>query len=197
LTGVMWEPIIELRMKNSQICRLLASSIIVALLLSVFTAGLAAGASVSLDPDEGEIGDWVEIGYSGSETVRFYFSSDEADVGDKIGEQVRAYLFITKDTFKVPERLEDGTREEDVHGGEYYVYAAAISKKILAVATFTVIKGEIWLTSEEGSVGDEVGISGEELRPNQAITVEYDDEEVDIISGDMTDGEGNFTCSGR
>jgi hypothetical protein len=199
LTGVKWEPIIELRMKYSQICRLLASSIIVALLLSVFTAGSAVAQSIKLDPKEGEIGDWVYVEISGvSASVRLYFSSDEADIGDRIGDQVRAYREITNTSgFRVRDRLEDGTRQEDVHSGEYYVYAASpASKKIQAVTTFTVIKGEIWLTPEEGSVGDEVEISGEGLWPEQAITVEYDDDEVDIISGDMmTDDEGNFTCT--
>jgi hypothetical protein len=185
-------------MKYRQICRLLASSIIVALLLSVFTAGLAAAQSIKLDPNQGEIGDWVYVEISGvSVSVRLYFSSGEAEVGDRIGDHVRAY-YETSNTsgFRVRDRLEDGTRQEDVHSGEYYVYAASpASKEIQAVATFTVIKGEIWLTPEEGSVGDEVEISGEELRPNQAITVEYDDDEVDIISGDVTDGEGNFACT--
>jgi hypothetical protein len=189
------EHIIGGKMRYRELCRLLASGIMIVLLLSVFAADRVAGASLSLTPKEGKVGDWVEIDYSGELTARFYFSSDKADAGDKIGDQVRAYLFITIDSFRVPERLEDGTHKEDVHGGEYYVYAAGASKEIVAVATFTVIKGEIRLEPEEGSVGDEVGISGEELGPNQAITVKYEDDEIDIVSGDtVTDGEGNFSC---
>jgi hypothetical protein len=184
------------KMEYGKICRLLASSIVIALLLSVLAAATAAGASLELTPEEGGVGDWVDIEYTGDVSVRFYFSSDKADIGDKIGDQVRAYMIIPIETFKVPDRLEDGTHKEDVHGGEYYVYATSASKKIVAVATFTVIRGEIWLTPEEGSVGDKVGISGEDLGPNQAITVEYEDDEVDIISGDvMTDGEGKFSCT--
>lgn len=183
-------------MKYRQICRLLAASVVIALLLSVFAVSPAAGASVNLTPNEGKIGDWVDIKSAGSEPVRFYFSSDKADIGDKIGNQVRAYMLITIETFAVPDRLEDGTHIEDVHGGEYYVYAVIANKDIVAIATFTVIKGEIWLTPEEGGVGDEVEISGEDLRPNQAITVEYEDDEVEIVSGDiMTDSEGKFTCT--
>jgi len=180
-------------------CRRLASGIILALLLAA-TIGTVpvAAASVNLTPKEGKIGQWVDVEYKGSETVRFYFSSDKADIGDKIGNQVRAYMRISSGTtdFKVPDRLEDGTDKEDVHGGEYYLYAAVANKDIVASATFTVIMGEIWLEPEEGSVGDEVEISGEGLRPNQAITVEYDDDEVDIINGDMvTDSEGKFTST--
>ncbi len=183
-------------MKYRQICRLLASGIFIALLLSVFAVSLAAAVSVNLTPNEGKIGDWVDVESAGSEPVRFYFSSDKADIGDKINNQVRAYMLITNETFRVPDRLEDGTHKEDVHGGEYYVYAVRANKDIIAVATFTVIKGEIWLTPEEGGVGDEVEISGEDLRPEQAIVVEYEDEVIDIISGDTTtDSDGKFTCT--
>ncbi|NQT32010.1 MAG: hypothetical protein HQ588_06715 [Deltaproteobacteria bacterium] len=183
-------------MKYRQICRLLAASVVFALLLSVFAVGPAAGASFNLTPNEAKIGDWVDIKYGGSDPVRFYFSGDKADIGDKINNQVRAYMLITIETFAVPDRLEDGAYEEDVHGGKYYVYAASASKEIVDIATFTVIKGEIWLTPEEGGAGDEVEISGEDLRPNQAITVEYEDDEVDVTGGDiMTDSEGKFTCT--
>jgi hypothetical protein len=186
-------------MKYRQICRRLALSMVIALLLSVVAGAVpAAAASVRLDPNEGEIGQWVVIKYTGSETVRFYFSSNKAGIGDKIDSQVRAYMRITSNTadFKVPDRLEDGTHKEDVHGGEYYVYAVRVNKEIVAIATFTIIGGEIWLDPEEGSAGDEVEISGEGLRREQAIAVEYDDEVIDIISGDtMTDSEGKFTCT--
>jgi len=183
-------------MKYRQTCRLLASGIFIALLLSVFAVSPAAGASVNLTPNEAKIGDWVDIKYEGSDPVRFYFSSDKADIGDKINNEVRAYMLITIETFAVPDRLEDGTSKEDVHGGKYYVYAAIASKEIVAIAPFTVIKGEIWLNPEEGGVGDEVGISGEDLRPNQVIVVEYEDDEVDVTGGDIiTDSEGKFTCT--
>ncbi len=190
------EHIIGGKMRYRELCRLLALGIILALLLSTLAAATVAAASLSLTPKEGKIGDWVNISYSGDVSARFYFSSDKAKVGDKIGNQVRAYLQITIDTFKVPERLEDGTHKEDVHGGEYYLYAASASKEIVAVATFTVIKGEIQLEPEEGSVGDEVVISGDDLGPGQAITVKYGDDKIDIAGGDtVTDGEGKFSCT--
>jgi hypothetical protein len=198
LTGVILEPIMGLRMKYGKICRLLALTIAITMLLIVFAAVPAAGGSVGLTPKEGEIGDWVDVELAGfSVSVHIYFSSDEADIGDKIGDQVRAYYKpININSFQVPDRLEDGTRQEDVCGGEYYVYAAAANKEIVAIATFTIIGGEIWLEPEEGSVGDEVGINGEGLRREQTIAVEYDNEVIDIISGDtMTDSDGKFTCT--
>jgi hypothetical protein len=184
-------------MKYIKTCRLLASSIVLALLLSVFAVSPAAAASVRLNPDEGKIGDWVEAEITGSEIVGIYFSSNKADIGDKIGDEVKVYYKPTNiNSFRVPDRLVDGSYERDVHGGKYYVYAARANKEIVAIATFTVIGGEIWLTPEEGGVGDEVEISGNGLRREQAIVVEYEDDEVDIISGDtMTDSEGKFTCT--
>jgi hypothetical protein len=186
-----------LRMKYGKFCRLLALTIAIVMLLIVLTAVPVAAASVRLSIDEGNIGDWIDVEIVSSVTVRIYFSSDKADIGDKIGEQVRAYYKPTNvNGFQVPDRLEDGTDKEDVHGGEYYVYAVRANKEIVARATFDIIGGEIWLEPEEGSVGDEVEISGEDLRREQTIAVEYDDEVVDIISGDtMTDSEGKFTCT--
>jgi hypothetical protein len=188
-------------MKGKNIYRLLALSTILALLLSVSaTTTQAAGEAIRLYPKEGEIGDWVEIdcrGFEAGKLVRFYFSSDEADEGDNIDAQVTAYKRITSGTFSVPNRLTDGSHEEYVHGGDYYVYAVyGANKEIVAVATFTVIKGEIWLDPEEGTVGSEVEISGEDLSQNQKITVTYEGEEVDIISGgSKTDNDGQFTCT--
>jgi hypothetical protein len=187
-------------MKYSKICRLLASSMAIALLLILVVGAVpAAGTSVSISPDEGEIGDYVDVDVSDFiVTVRIYFSSDEADIGDQIGDEVRAYYQASGTTgFRVPDRLEDGKREEDVHSGEYYVYAARVdTKEIEAIATFTVIKGEITLTPEEGSVGDEIEISGADFRPERAIAVEYEDDDIAIAGGDiMTDSDGNFTCA--
>jgi len=194
------ESIIGGRMKYSKICRLLVSSIPIALLLILVVGAVsAAEPSIKLDPREGEIGNWVYVDISGfSVSVRLYFSSDKADIGDKIGNQVVAYYETSNTTgFRVPDRLEDGSHEEDVHAGEYYVYAASpASKEIQGFTTFTVIKGEVWLTPEEGSVGDEVEISGEGLRPEQAIAIEYEDDDIAITGGDiMTDSEGKFTCA--
>jgi len=186
-------------MKDNKIYYFLALSTVLALLLSVSVGTTqVAGASIRLDPKEGKIGDWVEVdlwGFAGP--VRVYFSSDEADVGDAIDDEVTAYMRTNIENFRVPDRLEDGSIKEDVHGGEYYVYAARVgSKEIIAVAKFTVIDGEIWLDPEEGTVGGEVEISGEGLRPEQEITVEYEGDEIDIISGDTkTDSDGKFTCT--
>jgi len=172
------------------------------------TPALAAEA-VKVNPNEGEIGDKIEIfgsKFDANYRVYIYFSSREADVGgdiDKLDAYERATSINTTsdgtfDTdFRVPYELTQGYHPEDVHGGDYYVYVTyRNSVRIEAIAQFTVIDGEIELDPEEGPVGTEVRISGEGLRQGQKITIDYDGDDVDIVSGDReTDSEGKFTCT--
>ncbi len=185
--------------------------IILTLLVIAISAmpALAAVAAINVDPDEGEIGDNVEFfGYNfdANYTVYIYFSSREAAVGDDINklyayEEVRR-AYTTADgifdtDFSVPYELTRGYHSEDVHGGDYYVYVTyRNSDSIIAIARFTVIDGEIELDPVKGPVGTEVSISGEGLRQGQEITIEYDGNDVDIVSGDKeTDSEGKFNCA--
>ena len=203
-------------MKCRKIFCVLVLVTILPLLLVAFPTTFAHAADgielISLRPDEGKIGDWIEVvGYRFNATgvVRVYFSSNQANKGDSIDGEVTAYQrvsiafinidgdFDTSCVFMVPDELVDGKDKEDVHGGDYYAYATYWdSKCISAVARFTVIDGEIEVDPEQGVVGTEVKISGEGLRNNQKITIEYDGDEVDIISGDTrTDGDGQFICA--
>jgi hypothetical protein len=199
-------------MKSNKVCYFLALSIILVLLVPVSAVPTyAASGAISLTPSQGKIGDWIEIngwGFDANKAVYIYFSSHEASVGDDIDEAI-AYkrltiagtdadgAFTRSYSFAVPEELADGRVKEDVHGGDYYVYVTSYpSKSILSVAIFTVIDGEIEVDPEEGTVGSEVKISGEGLRNNQKISVEYEGDKVDIISGDgETDIKGQFTCT--
>lgn len=199
-------------MKSNKVCYFLALSIILVLLVPVSAVPTyAASGAISLTPSQGKIGDWIEIngwGFDANKAVYIYFSSHEASVGDDIDEAI-AYkrltiagtdadgAFTRSYSFAVPEELADGRIKEDVHGGDYYVYVTSYpSKSILSVAIFTVIDGEIEVDPEEGTVGSEVKISGEGLRNNQKISVEYEGDKVDIISGDgETDIKGQFTCT--
>lgn len=200
-------------MKCNKIFRTVALVIILALLLVAFPVvpTHASDGVITLHPDEGEIGDWIEIngrGFDANETVSIYFSSDKAFIGGGIDNEVTAYEQIIRivltnadgdfdASFSVPAQLTDGKDKEDVHGGDYYVYVTYYdSTSIRDVAEFTVIGGEIELDPEEGQVGSEVRISGEGLRQGQKITIEYDGHDVDIASGDeQTDNEGKFTCA--
>jgi hypothetical protein len=197
-------------MKYSKIGYFLILSIILALLGLLSPAPAhAAIKSIYLQPREGRIGDWIGVNvynFGASKVVDIYFSSDEAGKDDTIGRQVTAYQHVMEAStfgdgsfgdllfFIVPDRLTDGEHEEDVHGGDYYVYATyPPSTTIVCVATFTVMGGEIELDPEEGAVGSEVEISGEGLRQSQKISVEYDDDKVDIMRGDSeTDSKGQF-----
>ncbi len=200
-------------MKYNKIFGGLALSIIAALLLVVSpTVPIhAAEAYFNLSLNEGKIGDWIAVegyGFDASKTTRIYFSSDRATKGDSIDGEVTAYQYLGTaftDTsgnfdppysFVIPDELADGADKEDVHGGDYYVYATYFTtKRIEAVAMFTVIGGEIEIDPEEGPVGNEVEISGEGFRGGQKIEIEFDGDYVDIARGDeQTDNEGKFIC---
>ena len=200
-------------MKYKRICRILSLSIILALLVPASAIPThAAGESIGLHPNQGRIGDRIEVegkNFDPSTVLRLYFSSEKADEDDLIDFDITTYeqiLTVTTDsegsfvktyTFTLPDALTDGDVIEDVHGGIYYVYAVYLhSEFIVAIKGFTVLNGEIELDLEEGTVGTEVTISGVGLRPEQQITITYDDDEIAIASGDnQTDGEGSFTCT--
>ncbi len=206
-------------MRHKRIGYFLLLSIILALLvlLSPVPAHAAAATEVIyLQDREGKRGDWIGINvfyFETSKVVRIYFSSDEASKDDTIDGEVTAYeqiveastfgfsvgggSFVGMYFFVVPDKLTDGERQEDVHDGDYYVYATYYpSTSIVCTAEFTVIDGELELDPAEGAVGGEVEISGEGLRPDQKIGVDYDGDKVDIISGDSeTDSTGQFSCT--
>ncbi len=201
-------------MKHGKLYYILALSIILTLLLPVPAIPAHAASGIFLlDPDEGKIGDMVVIdGYAFNygELVLIYFSSDQAIVGNAIDAAVTAYEIVTLTSvdingefiipyyFAVPDKLTDGQDIEDVHGGDYYFYATYYYNKtiIVAVGKFTVIDGEIELSPTSGTLGTEVQISGQGLRPNQNITAQYDGNDIAIARGDNeTDGEGSFTCT--
>jgi hypothetical protein len=199
--------------KHTRIGYLLVLSLCLALLVSALAIPTSAAGegSIGVYPGEGKIGDVITIsggGFEASKTVYIYLSSREVGVGSDI-DRTSAYELVVKTAtdedgsfiispfFLVPDKLTGGKVKEDVHGGGYYVYVTySNSDEIVAMAHFTVLDGEIELDPEEGMVGTEVEISGEGLRPNQKIGVEYEEEAVDIISGDReTDSKGKCICT--
>ena len=189
---------------------MLAIAIILALLVVVIPASPALAAeSIRVSPTKGEIGDKIRVtgsGYTPGERVYIYFSSQEAEERDQMDDDVTAYERVETDYpdedgyiseyFLVPEKLTDGDDEEDVRGGEYYIYVTySDSDRIEAVDEFTV--RDIELDPSEGPVGTEVEISGVGFDTNEDIEyIKYDDEEIDIASGDEeTDSDGAFTCT--
>jgi hypothetical protein len=206
--------------KFTKIFRILTLAVILSLLLVAIPASPALAAyDIDLDPDEGEIGeyfyvegdDWPESIYEpivNIKEVDIYFSSQEADEGDEIDDEVEIYEKLGSDDIgedgdfskrvTVPEELTDGDEDEDVYGGTYYVYVTMEGdEEIDAVAEFTVIYAEIELDIDEGVVGTEVEITGVDFADDEYITIKYDGVEEDIENGydDETDRYGEFTSA--
>jgi hypothetical protein len=199
-------------MKLTKIACILALSVFLTLLIPLFPTTARAAAALYVEPYEGGIDTWIEISgffFEENENVFIYFSSQKVSLGDEINEDVTAYEhlvtvnttdeghFDTSYGLFLPGALTDGTKVEDVHSGQYYFYAVYHrSQEIVAYCDFMVLGGEIILDIEEGVVGTEVEISGEGLRPDQAITIEYDGNLTSIASGDeRSDHRGDFTCT--
>ena len=107
-------------MKYRKIFPILLLSIILSLVTMFPATPAYAGENVHLSPEEGEIGDKIDVegyGFDADTTLRIYFSSDEADDGDDIDTEVTAYestgiKWASADgelttTFTVPGKLTD------------------------------------------------------------------------------------------
>jgi hypothetical protein len=203
--------------------RLLAQLVIVLLVCLVAIPILApatpvlAAEKITLDPDEGRVDDRVDIDgedFEPSEPpdyyseVDIYFSSDEADEGDDIDDEVTAYEKVKTSYdvdedgefstyFYVPDELTDGEDDEDVSPGTYYVYVTYRGDdNIEAVADYTVVEVQISLGPSQGPVNSSITITGRNFGERRDITVEYDNREVDIKSGDdETASDGTFYCT--
>jgi hypothetical protein len=199
---------------------MLAIGVILSLLVVVIPASPALAArEIEIDPDEGRIGDDIDIDGTGWPTpdpdtqyypdvdVYFvYYEDGEVDTGWNIGDEVESWERLFNDleiesdgefseTFEVPERLNDGDDDHDVRSGTYYICATmGDSDYIRAVAEFMVEGGEITdFDPTHGPVGTEVVISGENFGENEELTIEYDGTGISIESGDdETDSSGDF-----
>lgn len=135
-------------MKSHLVARMCSAGAVLPLLLltALPSPVLAAGEWIELDPEEGGVGDTVRVSGEDFDAsyrkssgdwvyvyVRVYFSSDRADVGDKIDVEVEDYEIVDKSdkvdkngewkvSFTLPAELTDGEEDDDVDGGSYYVY---------------------------------------------------------------------------
>ena len=205
-------------MKYTKIFRILSIAVILSLLMVAIPATPAQAAMViELSPESGKIGDEITIlgtGFTAStETterhVDIYFAEDEAGTTEDVGQEVNTYEHVKapivgyvddpdegefETTFKVPDVLNDGTDDEDVESGTYYVYVTLYgTTRIKAVAEFTVIGGEITIDPDEGPVGTEVEINGTDFGSREDILIEYDGDAIKIEDGDEeTNSDGEF-----
>jgi len=213
-------------MKFTKMLRLIGVIIVIAMLaIAVPATPVKAVRTLTLVPEEGSIGEEITIigeGFSKStdETERsaiIYFSRDEATPADDIDSDITVYNILDgweyldtdgefETTVTIPTRLDDGEDEddyEDVTSGTYYVSlcyylpnTSTLASRIMAVAEFTVIGGDIAIDPDEGPVGTEVEITGEEFLGKEDLVITYDDDEIDIESGDDdTDSGGEFACT--
>ena len=201
-------------MKYTKILRMLALVVVLSFVAMLIPAAPALAAEeIELSSENGEPGDKIEItGENLSVSkfgVDFYFSSDEADTGDEMDDEVEIYKRVKSRTinddgeidtyFYVPDEIYyDGDTDdpEDVVPGYYYVYLTyEDDEDIEVIADFTV-RG-IELDPVEGTVGTEVEISGFGFDGREDIDyLQFDDEELDIESGDDdTDSDGEFVSS--
>ncbi|MFC1982970.1 IPT/TIG domain-containing protein [Chloroflexota bacterium] len=174
---------------------------------------LAADESISVSPDRGEIGDQIEIkGYdfNPGDYVYLFFSSYYIAEGNDMSD-LDAYEYVGYDptgnlgsagegafetSIVVPSKLTKGDEDETVGAGTYYIFVSYDPGGSHIVDSDRFIVTGIELDLTEGNVGDEVDISGVGFRSRDDIEVFYDDDEVDIESGDVTtDLYGEFTAS--
>ncbi|MFC2001154.1 IPT/TIG domain-containing protein [Chloroflexota bacterium] len=205
-------------MKNTMFIRLLSTALLLGILLVAVPAApaLAAG-EITLSPNAGKINARITItgsGFNKSTTsdkyAAIYFSNEEATTLDDIGLDVTYYKLVKegvwldeegnfRTTFRVPEVLDDGSKEKDITSGTYYVYVChysgdTIAPRIRAFAIFTVTMGKIALSPLRGKVGTLVEITGTEFADNKNLTIQYDQYVEPIDSGNRkTSSRGGFT----
>ena len=209
-------------MKFTKIFRVLTAAGVLALLMIATPASPALAArTIEVDPEEGQIGDDIDFDGAGfppsvpadqiENWVDIYFTSEEADVNDQFDDDISNYELVVTNVstdsdgdfssdFEVPIELTDGDDNEDVRGGTYYVCATyANGDQIKAVAEFTVVAGSIILSPDDGVVGTEVDIEGEDFAEREEITIYYDGDELDsdyIVGGDdETSSSGKFDAT--
>lgn len=212
-------------MKVGKLLRIVALATILSLLVVAIPASHALAITdderISLDPDEGEIGEEVEVSgtdfeesydYGGDDYkdyyVSVYFTDESVDEGDDIDdldnyEVVDSSDWVDEDgewdtTFDVPDELTEGDEGDAVvTGGDYYVFVTyEDDDEIVAVAEFTVIAAEIVLDPTRGPVGTEVEITGTDFTKYDYIYIDFDGDELDIESGeDEVDRYGEFTVT--
>ncbi|HEY98409.1 MAG TPA: hypothetical protein G4O16_09555 [Dehalococcoidia bacterium] len=197
-------------MKSKKITKLLGIALVISLLALVIPASPALAAALLLSPTAGQIGDSISVTGSGfapttipADGVFLYFSDHQAIIGQAVGTHVTRYATVGAGittgvtgsfvhNFTVPTTYIDYTH---VTSGTHYLYACqpATSMVISAVATFTIVGGEISIDPEEGIVDTLVEITGTSFPADQPITIEFDGDEIDIEDGDdETDDDGEF-----
>jgi len=201
-------------MRYTKILRVLALVVVLSFVAVLVPAAPALAAEdVEVDPENGEVGERIDITGSSLSVSRvgadIYFSSDEADTGDEIDDEVSIYKRVRSRTinedgeistyFVVPDEIYyegDTDDPEDVVAGVYYLYLTYEDDEDIEATADFVVRG-IELDPVEGTVGTEVEITGIGFDSREDIDyINFDDDEVDIEDGDTdTDGDGEFATT--
>jgi hypothetical protein len=154
-----------------------------------------------VNPSKGRIGDYVNVngvGLKANDLVNIFFTSNKAMIGSTIGGDINVYQMVGTEavnpdgtlgggvSFQIPSKLTDGKFSEDVHGGDYYFCMTYYFSRtrVENITRFVVLDGDLKLDPDSGAIGSEITLSGVGLRPNQEITVTYDEKLMTIKDGD-------------
>lgn len=210
-------------MKYSRMLRMLVVTLILSLMFMALPAlPVYAANDISLSVNQGQIGTQFTVtgtNFSPStETTerhaRIIFAKENVVTGSYIDTHVLTYKALGsqiiswntdavpgyfQSTYSVPTTLTDGSVDESVTSGTYYIYitqttAQGVGTYIYSKATFTVVGGQIVIDPEEGPVDMMIEIYGSDFAPDEEITIEFAGDEVDIEDGDdETDSSGDFS----
>ncbi|MCX7912107.1 MAG: hypothetical protein N2506_04000 [Dehalococcoidales bacterium] len=211
------------------IMRILGLGIIVSLVLMLFPAlPVFAENDIDLSPTQGAVGATVTVtgenfdDYVPTATYDYYaviyFAKDSTSLGRTLTAYVDTYKLVTESTdpidtdgsfeasFHVPSALTDGSDDEDVTEGTYYVYVTlrrynnntgdeTYMNTIRAKATFTVTgSASISLSPSSGAAGSDVTINGTSFPASSSLTFKFDGSTVSRKSGSSsTSSTGTFS----
>jgi hypothetical protein len=223
-------------MKLSKILGIFGATLVLVLLLVALPVLPAMAVNdISLSPTSGKTGSTINVvgedftTYESSGDLEYYaevyFARDSVAVGassmigDPANDDVHTYNFVTESTdmidadgyweasFTVPTRLTNGSNDEDVVAGTYYVYVT-ITKydngtdtetqyhSIRAKASFTITAGGTISTPSpsSGPSGTDVTLSGSGFQVSYPIIFRLDSINMTPKSGDSyTNTTGGFT----
>ncbi|MFW6126260.1 MAG: hypothetical protein ACOC58_04065 [Chloroflexota bacterium] len=178
---------------------------------------VAAPREIELGPEEGGIGDRVDVEGTGFPPTRFeleeytfvdiYFSEDRAYPQGDTRTDITYYEIVKSGLlvddagqflthFAIPRALTDGESDRDVHRGAYYVYITLTGEtRIKAAVEFTVVAAQIEVDPPEGTVGTEFEIHGVDFSYKNEFDVTYDGVGLEVLGGDTrTTKDGAFSC---
>jgi len=211
-------------MKCARILRTLGIVVILSLLIAAIPVSPALAANdLAVSPTTGSIGENFTVTGTNftpstdttERQARIIFAKQNVNTGSNIDINVNTYEVLGHQqvsfdtdpvpgrfsgTYAVPSILDDGTVDESVTSGTYYIYitltlASGVGTYIYAKASFNVIGGEIEIDPEEGPVDTFVEITGEAFAADEDIEIEFDGDEIDIEDGDdETDSDGEFSA---